>query len=215
MSLLVINQIIAGQKTVPHTVTIPAAVMAFVLTAAWIGVNASPERSMNRFERILSYQEHLRDYAYETLATTYYHHGRLPDAIRAQEIATTISENPRRHFTLARYYKEYGDLETSFQVLEYIVEHHPRFRPARQTLVAALFQRGRFDEVIEVAGRGIQGDAREPAYYYYIGMSLVRLGRIEDGKAALLVAQQLQPDPPLSEAIAAELRRLETGDAAP
>jgi tetratricopeptide (TPR) repeat protein len=198
----------ASGRPVPHTVAIPAVAMALILTTSWIGVNASPRRSVERFQTVVAYQQHRLDYAYEILATTYHDQGRLADAIRAQETASSISQNPRHYFTLARYYAEYGDHDTSFQMLQTIVERHPRFRPARQELVAALFRRGRFTEVIAIAERGIQGNPEEPLYYYYAGMSLVRLGRIEEGRAALLQGQRLNPDPMLAEAIAAELRRI-------
>lgn len=211
LCLLVVNATLASGP-VSHTVTIPAAVMGVVLTAAWVGVNASPQRSVDRFESILFYQENRMDYAYEILAKTYYEQGRLADAIRTQETTSAISQNPRHFLTLARYYREYGDPDAAFEVLQKTVEKHPRFRPARRELVVALFHRERFADAITVAQRGIQGNPEDPFYYYYMGRSLVQLGRVDEARSALLDAQRLRSDPILEEAIADELRRIESGN---
>lgn len=152
------------------------------------------------------------DYAYEILAKTYHEQGRLADAIRTQETTSAISQNPRHFLTLARYYRDYGDPDAAFEVLQKTVERHPRFRPARRELVVALFHRERFADAITVAQRGIQGNPEDPFYYYYMGRSLVRLGRVDEARSALLDAQRLRSDPILEEAIADELHRIESGD---
>jgi len=210
--LLAINRTYAAGSVTQHRVAIPALIMGIVITAAWIGVNASPERSTGRFEHILAYQESRRDYAYEVLAKTYHNQGRLTDAIRIQETASSISGNPRLYLTLAGYYREHGDIDASVQILQRLTERRPEYRPARRELLVALFNHRRFEDVVAVARAGMAYHPQDPFYYYYVGRGLVRLGRIEEGRTALIESQRLRPGPLLRRAITEALDRLEAGD---
>ena len=209
--LLAINRTYAGGAVTPHRVAMPALIMGVVMTAAWIGVNASPDRSTGRFEHILAYQESRRDYAYEVLAKTYHDQGRLTDAIRIQETASSVSGNPRHYLTLAGYYREYGDIAASVQILQRLTERHPEYRPARRGLLVALFNHRRFEDVVAMARAGMAYHPQDPFYHYYVGRGLIRLGRIEEGRAALIESQRLRPGPLLTGAITEELSRLEAG----
>jgi tetratricopeptide (TPR) repeat protein len=212
MLLLVINRTYTEGRVTPHRIVVPALIMGVVMTAAWIGVNAAPEKSTERFEHILAYQESRPDYAYEVLAKTYHDQGRLADAIRIQETASSISGNPRHYLMLAGYYREYGDIDASVQVLQRIIERRPEYRPARRELLVALFNHRRFEDVVTTAHAGMAYHPEDPFYYYYVGRGLIRLGRIDDGRAALLECQRLRPGPLLTRAIAEELRRLQIED---
>jgi hypothetical protein len=210
--LLTVNRVIAWGSAVPGAVAVPSLVMGLVVVVSWIGVNASPNRSTARFEHILAYEESRPDYAYEILAKTYYQQGRLADAIRSQEKACSISHNVRHYLTLSRYYREYGDREAAMDVLRSTLDRRPRYKPARRELIVALFNHDRFEEAIETARTGIELNPREPFYHYYVGKSLIRLGKREEGRAALLESQQLSAGPLLTKAIAEELRRLDDTD---
>jgi tetratricopeptide (TPR) repeat protein len=212
MLLLAINRTYAEGWVTPHRIVVPALIMGVVMTAAWIGVNAVPEKSTERFEHILAYQESRRDYAYEVLAKTYHDQGRLADAIRIQETASAISGNPRHYLTLAGYYRDYGDIDASVQVLQRIIERRPEYRPARRELIVAFFNHRRFEAVVATARAGMAYHPEDPFYYYYVGRGLIRLGRFDDGRAALLESQRMRPGPLLTRAIAEELRRLQSGD---
>jgi len=190
-----------------HATAIPILVIGGALVIAWIGVNASPHRSTDRFEDILAYQENRPDYAYEVLAKTYREQGRLTDAIRVQETVTSISPNPRHHLTLARYYREYGDTDAAFQILQRTTSAHPSYSPSRRELLAALSSRGRFEEVIATARVGMTYHPEDPFYHFYVGRSLIRTGRLDEGRAELLEAQRLRPGPQLGGAIANELNQ--------
>lgn len=185
-----------------------ALVICVVMASAWIGVNASTDRATRRFEDILVYQENRRDYAYEVLAKTYFENGRLPDAIRAQEKAIAISHNVRQQLALVHYYREYHDVDASIGLLERIVERKPDYWPARRELIIAMFNHGRFLDAIDLTQSGLTYHPEDAFYYYYLGKSLVRLDRLDEGRSALLKARDLGSGPRLSQEIADELARL-------
>lgn len=212
LCLLVANRFFEPRPHLQPVVLIPTLLIGVVVCLAWVGVNASADKTTRRFEYILEYQSKRRDYAYEVLARTYHGHGRLADAIRAQEKASSLSQNPRHFVTLSRYYIEYGDREASFQVLQQTVTRHPRYRPARKDLIVSLWERRRFEEVVAVSQKGIEYNSQESFYHYFLGRGLIRVGKTEEGRLALLEAKRLGPDPSFARAIDNVLDRLDGGD---
>ena len=83
---------------------------------------------------------------------------------------------------LAIYYREYGDIDASVQVLHRIIERRPDYRPARRELLVTLFSHRRFEDVVAMARAGMVYHPQDPFYYYYVGKALIRMGRIHDGR---------------------------------
>ena len=208
ISLLIVNRVCLARGPLSPTVSVPMLVMGAIVTASWIGVNASPSRSTERFEHLLVYQEQRTDYGYEILAKTYHGQGRLADAIRVQEIASSISNNPRHHLTLAKYYRELGDIEASMLCLQRAIVSRPEYRPARRELIATYFNSRRYQDAIRAAQKGLEYHPNDPFYIYWGGRSLLSLGRIDEGRSALIEARRFSTNPELNTAIDSELRRI-------
>ncbi|MCZ6767082.1 MAG: hypothetical protein O7D32_09145 [bacterium] len=170
--------------------------LGFVLVVSWTGINASPVRSTARFEQILTYDRTHASYAYENLARSYHEQNRLSEAIRAIENACAISHNPRQLVLLARYYEEYGDTENSIRVQKEAVNRRPEYELARRELCVSLLRRQRFAEAEVIARAGTAETPRISSFHYFLGKSLVGLGRYEEARDALVESKRLGlPEP--------------------
>lgn len=169
----------------------PALVLAGVMTTAWIGVNASPVRSADRFAAILEFESSRSDYAWETLARHYQQHGRFAEAIAAQHRAVAVSSNPRQVVNLSVMYRDGGDAEQAKQVLRDLLAKRPEYFGARRTLILLLMTDKEFGEGAEVARRGIEIDPQLGGYHYFYGKNLLLLGNLDKGEQALREALRL------------------------
>jgi hypothetical protein len=168
-----------------HLILLPAAAITVVVTVSWIGVNASVTRSVERFEQTLSYDSRGSTYAYETLAKEYAREHRLPDAIRAMGKACEHSPNPRLFLILSTYYREDGNTAAADSILGDVLSREPGHFDARRRLVLSLFGQRRFGAVVTQAREGIRYHPQVSFFYYYLGKSLIELGDVEAGNAAL------------------------------
>ena len=211
VALLLVNRLVlAGYERLP-ALAVPVFVMGAILVTAWIGVNASPVTSAERFEDILDYDQSRSDYSYETLSRHYFYHDRLAEAIGAQEKAVAISKNPRQIFNLSVLYKEYGDMENSNRLLQQILKNRPGMTAARHNLILQLFQRGRYQECGEVAREGIEIEPSYAMYHFFYGRCLLVAGRIDEGARSLATAKELGVPPEMEEQIEvifAEIERM-------
>lgn len=194
--LLAVNRYLArttpGRDTAA-AITVPALVITVVMAVGWIGINASADRTTDRYESILAYDTTHVGYAYENLATFYYERNDLPKAIKAQEKGATISGNPRIYAKLAGYYELYGDIESGIEVLRGAVERYPRHQKARQKLLDLLEKGQHWEEMERVSRGGHEFYPREPIYAFALGVALVRQGKIDAGVDALRKCLDLNP----------------------
>jgi len=185
-------RIVPARKIMPPVSTAAMALSA-VLVIAWIGINASPTRSVARVKRTLEYDSSRAEYIYESLSVHYEGLGDMADAIDCLERSVAIERSPRRIFNLAILYKEAGRVEDSNRAMSRVLELDPRFPRARTLLLSSLFNARRCDEVVDVARGGTEIDDQNPAYYYCLGWCLIALGETEEGAAMLRVARGLKP----------------------
>lgn len=182
--LLIVNRYLTRARPSASTaalVAAPAMVMSAVLAVGWIGVNASPDRTAERYESILAYDRTHVGYAYENLATFYQSRGQLPKAIKAMETGARISGNPRVYARLAELYELNGDVEAGITLLLDKLEKHPDHSKVRQKLMDLLEKAERWEELVAVSREGIRRHSDEPIYYFALGESLLRVGRIDEG----------------------------------
>jgi tetratricopeptide (TPR) repeat protein len=194
--LLAVNRYLtrtAPGRNAAAVITVPALVVTVVMAVSWIGINASADRTTDRYEAILDYDTTHVGYAYENLATFYYDRNDLPRAIRAQEKGATISGNPRIYAKLAGYYELYGDIESGIEVLRGAVERYPRHQKARKKLLDLLEKGQRWEEMERVSRGGHEFYPREPIYAFALGVALVRQGKTEAGVEALRDCLELNP----------------------
>lgn len=197
LALLIINRFFRGAKIQSEAAvfTTPAVVITIVLAAAWIGINASPARTTERFERILEYDRTHASYAYENLAIFYYDSGNLEKATEMMTIATDISHNPRQYVRLGMYWDEQERDEEAIELMRDVLRRDPAFSKARFLLVTLLEKNKRFPELLDVAREGTEQHPKEAIYWFYLGEMSIGLGNVEEGVAAFRRCIALNPPP--------------------
>lgn len=160
---------------------VPAVVMSLVLTAAWIGINASPSRSVDRYKSILNYDKTHAGYAYESLAKFYGDQNDLEQKMSATEKAYEHTQNPRYLFQMCKIYAERGDSLNAIGGLYEVLERSPDMDVARVTLVGLLNARGDAPALIRACREGIMRTPDDPFYHYFLGVALLRLGALKEG----------------------------------
>lgn len=175
------------------SVTVPALVMTAVLTAAWVGINASPDRTTDRYEAVLAYDQTHVGYAYENLAKFYHERGELAKAVRVMEVGAKISGNPRLYAKLAAYYQDNGDIASGIRILKDVLEKHPEHSKARQKLLDLLEKAHDWQTLTDVAREGVKIHPRESIFSFALGVGLVRMGRVDEALDAFRTCLTLNP----------------------
>ena len=173
--------------------TAPGVVMSTVLVLAWVGINASPDRSARRFEAILGYDLTRAPYAYEVLAQHYRNRGDMDGAIAAIDKGVSLTYNTRLTALAADLYEESGDNEEAIRLRVGVLARQPDYEGARRDLVLLLRKLKRYDELLEVSREGTRYHPQNPVYHYFYGMALLVLGDVEEGVDELLTCRRLGP----------------------
>jgi hypothetical protein len=190
-------------------ISAPAAVLACVVTFAWVGINSSGKLAVGRFERILEYDTSHAPYAYEVLAKHHYDHDRLGQAIAAMEKAVSFSYNSRLYALLGVYYRDHGRLPDAIEMFRQILVYDPASEPVRHELVLMLYRAGQYDELLEVARAGTQYHPHNPIFHDFYGRMLIRQGNLESGITELRLSKDLNPPPEALKQIEQILERIE------
>lgn len=191
--LLAVNRYAGAGGGDAAFVSVPAMVMVAVMGVSWIGINASSERTPERFESILAYDQTHAGYAYENLAAYYHDKGRLGRAIRAMENGARLSGNPRLYARLAFYYEDNGDIAGAIRLLYEMLESHPDYYKGRAKLLDLLEKAGRWDELVRVARGGVEHSDGAPLFYFALGEGLIRTGEVDEGLDAFRKCLSLNP----------------------
>jgi hypothetical protein len=162
---------------------VPAFAVAAVTTTAWVGVNASANRTINRFERILSYDSTHASYAWENLALFYHDRGQLDKAIQTMRAASDQSHNPRQYTRLAAYLEQDGQMAIAIKILNDVLTRRPAYSKARFRLVMYLEKLGDWDQMLVVSKGGVDNNPTEGIYHFFYAESLRHAGRTEEAMA--------------------------------
>ncbi len=160
---------------------VPSLVLVAVMGVAWVGINTSTDRTIDRFQRILAYDKSMVAYAWETLAILQHDRGRLEPAIAIMETAIANGNNPRHSVRLAVYMEEAGRIDEAIAVLEKVLAKRPDFVKARYRLALFLEKKNDWGKMLEVSKEGVRYHPEEPFYRFLYGESLLRAGRIDEG----------------------------------
>ncbi|MGD8412720.1 MAG: hypothetical protein PVF33_00720, partial [Candidatus Latescibacterota bacterium] len=119
VALMILNRFFRETKmqAPAASFTVPAVATCVALSVLWIGINASPTRSAQRFERILVYDKTHAAYAYENLAIFYHDRGMLDKATEIMEATCELSNNPRQWVRLGMYYEEQGNWDKAVELM--------------------------------------------------------------------------------------------------
>ncbi|MBP2681449.1 MAG: lipoprotein, partial [Candidatus Krumholzibacteriota bacterium] len=171
----------------------PVLVMSAVLTAAWIGINADPARSVSRFESILTVDRTRAEYAYESLAAFHQRRKDVAGEIRAWEKAVEFSPNPRYLYTLGLRYYSVGEKEKAVLALERCLRMRPAHDRARRSLAQMLYFMKRDDELIAVCNEGRRVSPEEGLYPFLLGKTYLGMGRFQEALDAFDACRELNP----------------------
>lgn len=170
---------------------VPSLLVLLVSSTAWIWVNASTERTMERFKNILTYDRTHAAYAWENLAILQHARKDIDAAIATMRIAYDHSHNPRQGSRLAVYLDEAGQRAEAEQVIEKILEKRPDYSVARVRLLVFLEKEGNWPRIMDVARDGVKYNPTEGIYYFFYGEALLRAGDIKNGVDMFRQARQL------------------------
>jgi cytochrome c-type biogenesis protein CcmH/NrfG len=195
VALMILNRFFRETKmqAPAASFTVPAVATCVALSVLWIGINASPTRSAQRFERILVYDKTHAAYAYENLAIFYHDRGMLDKATEIMEATCELSNNPRQWVRLGMYYEEQGNREKAVELMRRTVEEHPGSNRARMYLIALLEADPNVEEMWALARDGIKHHPNEAIYWFYYGQESIQKGMTEEGVAALQKCLTLNP----------------------
>jgi len=195
LALLILNRFFRTTKmqSPAASFTVPAVAICMVLSAFWVGINASPTRSAERFERILAYDKTHASYAYENLAIFYHDRGMLDKATAIMETTCEMSNNPRQWVRLGMYYEEQDRKDEAIELMRRIVREHPKSHKARMYFIALIETDADINELWTLARDGTRDHPKEPIYWFYYGQVSIDLGQIEEGVAALRKCLRLNP----------------------
>jgi len=188
---------------------VPAFAVAAVTTTAWVGVNASAVRTINRFERILTYDRTHASYAWENLSLFYHDRGQLDKAIEAMRAASDQSHNPRQYTRLAVYLEEAGQRDAAIKILDDVLARRPSYSKARFRLVMFLEKSNNWDRLLEVSKDGMKYNSEEGIYHFFYGESLRHTGRIDEAMAVFRSCRNMDMPPSAQKFIDATLRAYE------
>jgi hypothetical protein len=161
---------------------VPSMVVLLVSSAAWVSVNASTDRTIDRFKSILTYDRTHASYAWENLAMLQHDRKQLDAAIETMRIAVQ-SGNPRQQVRLAVYLDEAGRTDEARQVLMKVLERRPEFGKARFRLLLFLERQGDWAAILPVARDGVKYNPEDGIYHFFYGEALLQAGQVEEGIA--------------------------------
>jgi hypothetical protein len=201
-----------GSLVLAERTVVSITFLCAALTCAWIGVNASAERSVARYRAIVSYDlPQIKDpgYAWETLAAYYRERNNTPEEIAVLERAVAAGQNPRYRITLGRRYYARGDEDRGIQLVSEGLRSDPSNGSTRQTLLLMLFYSRRFDEMLPLCHEGMQREPENPFYPYYKGRALAATHRTPEALEALRKAKGQHPPPQMAREIDGFIRWME------
>lgn len=182
--LLVLNRYLRATALSPAKVAqfaVPSLAVMLISSAAWVGVNASTERTMARFKNILTYDRTHAAYAWENLAMLQHSRKELDASIETMRIAYDFSHNPRQGARLAVYLDEASHTDEAKQILYKILEKHPDYSVARFRLLMFMERANDWTAINAVARDGVKYNPDEGIYYFFYGESLMRMGDTRNG----------------------------------
>ena len=171
---------------------IPSLALVAVMGVAWVGLNTSTDRTIERFQRILAYDKAHAAYAWENLAILEHNRGNLQKAIDTMNTALANGNNPRHSVRLAVYMEEAGQIDAAIEVLEKVLARRPDFVKARYRLVLFLEKKNDWNKMLLVSREGMEQHPDEAFYRFLYGESLIRANRVEEGVAVFMTVRDMK-----------------------
>ena len=159
---------------------VPSLALVAVMGVAWVGINTSTDRTIERFKTILTYDKTHAAYAWENLAILEHNRGNLEKAIDTMQIAIANGNNPRHSVRLAVYTEEAGRIDDAIAILEKVLVRRPDFDKARYRLALFVEKKNDWGKMLDVSREGVRYHPEEAFYRFLYGESLLRAGRTDE-----------------------------------
>lgn len=134
-------------------------------------------------------------------ATEYLRANDVENALRhIKKVLEIDPKNAQAHQTMALIYTQEGDLATAESYYEKAIKFDPKLSSARNNYATLLYSKERYEEAIthlKVAAEDLSYDNRAQAVQN-LGLSYLKLGRINDAEASFQTALRLNPKLPQS-----------------
>jgi tetratricopeptide (TPR) repeat protein len=158
--------------------------MLVVHTAPWIALNASREKSIDRFVNLVHdgfWSPYARGYGYSTLGIYFRLQEKMELASRYTAAAADADPgNIRYRYNLGELYQKQGEYAKSAEAYEKVLERKPDHLGARYGLGVAFWATGKLDRVEREMAEVIKGDSTYYAAYEVLADAHARSGRIEE-----------------------------------
>ncbi len=214
VAILTLNRYASATGVTADTLArlaVPAFAVVAVTTTAWVSINASSNRTIDRFVRILTYDRTHASYAWENLALLYHDRRQLDKAIEVMRTASDQSHNPRQYTRLAVYLEEDGQTDEAIKILDDVLARRPSYTKARFRLVMFLEKRGDWTRLLEVSKAGVEHNPEEGIYHFFYGESLLQAGRIDEAMEAFRSCRGLELPAAAKQFVESTLRAYEQG----
>jgi Tfp pilus assembly protein PilF len=179
-----------------NRMTLALVATSLVLVLPWIGVNASPERSIERFEDLLRIDHHRAAHGYETLACYFRDKGEHEKTIELWKKAIAINPIPRYYAILGNAYLRLKRYDEAIEALEQSIRmspHRPGIQYSYRSLGICLVEKGRLNEAVAQLEKAISLDPGSADFQYVMGNILGRGGRYQEAVPYFERALQLEP----------------------
>lgn len=198
LSMLALNRYVRATGLTPNATAlfaVPSLALVAVMGVSWAGLNASMDRTIDRFRHILAYDKAQAAYAWENLAILEHDRGNLQQAIETMNIALANGNNPRHSVRLAVYMEEAGRIDDAIAVLEKVLARRPDFVKARYRLVLFLEKKNDWAKMLTVSREGMLQHPEEAFYRFLYGESLLRANRVEEGVEVFMTVRDMKLPP--------------------
>ncbi len=185
-----------GKPLEPGRMTLALFVTAFVFILPWIWINASPEKSIARFEDLLTIDKDRADYGYETLACYFRDKGEDEKTAIYWKKAIALNPNPRYFGALGNAYLRLKRPDLAREVLEQGVRREPdglTLQLLHSSLGRCLAEMGKYDEAALEIRKAISLNPKNPEYYYTLGNILGMAGKYQEAAPCFETAIRLDP----------------------
>jgi hypothetical protein len=173
----------------------PALAVGLLVTFTWIGVNASPVMSVERYKSILKYDQTNPGYAYENLSRHYEDNFNFTGQIDALEKAYEATPNPRYLAKLGTIHHSLNQLPQATRYLRAALTARPDYDNVRKLLAKILAKQGAVDELLTTCQEGIARAPDIPDFHFFLGQAHLQKGNIQEGLRAFERCSTLDPPP--------------------
>jgi tetratricopeptide (TPR) repeat protein len=176
-------------------------------TAPWIALNASADRSLERFKHLPLGQGRTES----TVGFWYFSEGKFDEArVWLERALAADPTNVRAYAHLGNMELVAGRYDAAQRYFEEAVRRRPNQPMFRESLVRALLARERIPEALGHLAILVEQEPQRPRHWAMAAVLLMGVGRTGEAHEAMMRAVQLAPEDPV---YASALSRLEQPDA--